>query len=166
MTDKEIGLKVVKYFWTWSRSFYGSSFNLSFDAFVQKLASNSAKVNIALDGIGGAVREADLSDSRIETAMRSLAKASNGKIPGDYQVYFKYLSNEATKINWVDAISYTVVESVKDVAAGAQSVGESLITTGKILNFILPLAVLFGLYIFLNEKSGGAVSRTLNSLKK
>lgn len=166
MNDKDLGLKTVEYFWKWSRSFYGSSFNYSLEKFVSLLALNKTKVDIILDGIGLGVREAELSDSRIESAMRRLALSSKGKIPSDYQVFFKFLSDESVKINWVDATFFVVKESTKDVINATAEIGKSLITTGKILNFLLPAIALFFVYVFLDNKSGGRLAGAVKGFKK
>lgn len=166
MSDKEIGLKVVKYFWMWHQTYFGSKVRLSWEEFLNRLLPDLKKRDIVLDGIGGGVREAEVSDSRIDSAMRSLALKSQGQIPSNPLVMFQYLSNEAVKINWVDAVLYTAKESVKDVAKGAQAIGDSLITTGKILNFLLPAILIFIVFAYVNSATGGAVSKTFKALKK
>ena len=166
MSDKDIGLKVVKYFWMWHQTYFGTKVRLSFDEFLQKLLPDPKKRNIVLDGIGGGVREAEIKDSRIDSAMRSLALKSQGKIPGNPLVMFQYLSNESVKVNWVDAIAYTVKESAKDIGSGAVAVGNSLITTGKILNFLLPVILLGAVFFFLDNKSGGKLSGAIKGMRK
>lgn len=158
MSDKELGLKVFKAFYSWNKSFHPTVFNYSLDQFLNFYGK---KKDIYLDGIGGGVRESGISDSRIDTAMRSMAQQSKGKIPENPLVMFQYLSNESVKVNWVDAVAFTVVESGKTVVGGAESLGNSLITTAKIVNFILPAILLFFLYVWLNNKSGGELKRVL-----
>lgn len=163
MTDIELGTKVLKSFWNWSRMLNAGSFKVSFDEF---LKSYGSKINIYLDGIGGAIKAAEVSDSRIDSAMRSLAIASKGKIPSDYQVYFKYISNEAVKVNWIDAVAYTAIESVKDIASGAQAVGNSILTTGKILNFLLPGIALIFVIFWINKHTDGGLAKVAGHFRK
>lgn len=158
MSDKDLGLKVFKAFHSWNKSFHPTVFKYSLDEFLNFYGK---KKDIYLDGIGGGVRESGISDSRIDSAMRSMAQQSKGKIPENPLDMFKYLINESVKINWVDAVTYTVTESSKDVLSGAESVGKTLITTGKIINFLLPAILLFFLYVWLNNKSGGELKRVL-----
>lgn len=166
MTDKEIGLKVFRSYWNWSRAFNGSSFNYSFEQFLKVMQPNQKKLDILLDGVGGGVREAGVSDSRIETAMRSLAKSSGGKIPSNPMQFFYYLSNEATKINWLDATAFVVTESAKDIIKGAQSVGDSIITSAKIINFLLPAIALIFVFFWINKATDGSVVKVVRSFKK
>lgn len=152
MTDIEIGRKVFKAFHDWNKTFNSTAYTLSFDEF---LNSYGKKKDIYLDGIGGAVREAGMSDYAFGQAMRSMALQSKGKIPKNPLDMIKYLQDEATQINWVDAVAYTVVESAKDIGSGAVAVGDSLLTTAKIINFLLPVIGLLFVYFWLNKKSGG-----------
>lgn len=154
MTDVQLGESVVKKFYSWNKTFYPQVFKLSYEEFLQALNSNPKKNQILFDGIGGGVREADISNSRIDTAMRKFALDSKGKIPAKPMDFFNYLSNEATKVNFVDAVVYTVKESVGDIASGAESLGNSLIFTGKILNFLLPAIVLVIVFFWVNSKTG------------
>ena len=156
MSDKELGLKVFRAFHSWNKSFHPISFTISFDDFVN---SYGKKKDIYLENIGSAIRENKISDSRIDSAMRSMAQKSGGKIPENPLVIFQFLSNEAVKINWVDAIAYTAIESAKDIGTGAVAIGDSIIKTGKIVNFLLPALVLLFLFLWLNKGTGGELKR-------
>lgn len=161
MTDKDRGLKVFRAFWNWNRTFH-RSFNLSFDEF---LKSYGNKADIYLDGIGSGIRFADVSDSRIDTAMRSMARNSNGQIPKNPLVMVQYLSNEAVKIDWRDAAGSILADTAGDLLEGAADLGNSLITTGKILNFLLPVIALVVVYYLLNKNTEGQFSKVLKGLK-
>lgn len=152
MNDKEIGRKVLRYFYNWNRLLYPKVFAYSFDEF---LSSYGKKIDIYMDGIGLGVRSAGVSDSRIDAAMNALAMNSAGKIPSDYQVYFKYIQDEAVKISWMDAAAYVAKESASDILNGAKEIGDTLIFSGKILKFIIPLAVFVIAYFWVKRKSGG-----------
>lgn len=159
MTDKEIGLNVVKRFWYWHQTYFGKTNRLTFEEFQKKIP----KFELVIDSIGGGVRSVNediefLTQSRIDQAMRNLALKSNGSLPKDGQVFFKYLMNESVKVDWVDAIAYTTKETAKDVGSGLVEIGNSVLTTGKILNFLLPLILLGAVFFFLDGKSGGKLS--------
>lgn len=156
MSDLELGKKVLKFFYDWNKNLYPKSFTISFEQF---LASYGSKINIYLDGIGTGARLTGMNDRQLDSSMKNLALDSSGRIPKDYQVYFKYLSDQAVKINWVDAVGFVAIESTKDVLTGAQAVGDSLITTGKIITFIFPVVALMFLYFMLDNKSGGRFAK-------
>lgn len=167
MNDRELGLKVFKSFWDWNRRFNPNSFNYSFDEF---LSFYGKKKDIYLDGIGGAVRENDFSDAQTETAMRTLANSSKGKIPSSWYDYFRAFNNEVGKINWIDAGVFVVSESAGDALGGAQDLGKSLITSAKVLNFILPAliigGVLFLAFSWINTASGGGAVKLIKGIRK
>src|SRR5690606_18262889 len=113
---------------------------------------DAKKREIYLDGIGLGARE--ISDYRIETAMRNMAIQASGRIPSNWQDFFKFLQNEAVKINWIDAAAYVATESGKDLLDGAEEIGKSVIFTGKILNFLLPAIVIFLVFFYLKKLPG------------
>lgn len=158
MSDLELGKKVFRSFWNWSKTFYGNSFDYTFEEFLNFYGK---KLNIYLDGIGGGVREAQLSDSKIDAAMRALAKDSMGKVPSNPLQMFKYLSNEATKVDFVDAAIFVTKESVIDVIKGTEAIGSSIITTGKMLTYIFPAIVLILVFFWLNTKTNGQLVKVI-----
>lgn len=170
MNDLERGRKVFQSFYRWSVHYYPKTFNFSFDVFLRKYQPNEKKMNIILDGIGGAIRETKISDARVENAMMKLALSSRGKMPANYQDFFKYLSGEAVKINWIDAAAFVTVETGKDLIRGSAAIGDSILTAGKALNSILPLLLIGGVLIFafswLNRSTGGDAGRMFKALRK
>lgn len=168
MTEREIGLKVFKSLWNWIRTFNGHSFTLTFDEFLRDISrGNATKLEIYLKNIGSAVKDNDISDSRIESAMRSMALSSNGRVPANPLDVFQFLSNETSQVTWrdtLDVISYVGTESVKDIAGGFEEVGKSIITTGKIINFLLPVIGLIFVYFWVNQKTDGGAKNALDGL--
>ena len=163
MTDRELGLKVFKSFWNWSRAMNRSSFSLSFDDFLKVYGS---KTEVYLDGIGGGIREANVSDSTIDSAMRSMAIASNGKVPKNPLKMIDYLSNESVKIDWTDAVVFTAKESAGDILKGAESVGNQILLTGKILNWLLPVIVLVFVLYWINKNTNGMLGKASKKVLK
>lgn len=159
MSDRDQGLKVLRAFHRNS-----PSLSMSFEVFLATMWPDVKKREIYIDGIGFGARE--ISDSRIESAMRNMATQARGRIPSKWQDFFTFLSNEAIKINWLDAAAYTFTESAKDIAGAAESVGNQLIFTGKILNFFLPVILIFLVLYYLNVFTNGSVVKTAKAFKK
>lgn len=172
MTDAQLGEKVIQRFYAyWKLTPSGAK--VSYDQLLNILKSRKQMGgNAFLEGLGLGIRlvreenpEA-MTDSRIDSAMKKLALASEGKIPEKNYDFFRFLSNEATKVNFVNAVAYTVTESAGDILSGVQDVGESLITTGKILNFLLPAIGLFFVLSWVNKSTDGDLVKAFKSLKK
>lgn len=165
MNDLETGRKVLKAYYDYSRFYYPTIYKFSFDEFLKKYQPNQKKLEIYLDGIGFGVRGSEISQTRINSAMQKMVLNSKGGMPSNAGDFFKYLSNEAVKISYIGAIGFVAVESLKDVAKGAAAVGDSLLTTGKILTFIFPVIVLILVFFWVNSKTGGGLGRGLKSLR-
>lgn len=153
MSDLELGRKAFKYFHDWNGRFH-SNYKMSFEDF---LNSYGKKRDIYLDGIGGAVRFAEMSDVAVSDSMRSMASKSGGKIPENPLDMIKYFQNEATKINWVDAFKTVSYDTASDVVGGFEKVGNSVIGTGnfflKYLTPILLIMLAFWFYSFTKNTS-------------
>lgn len=165
MNDLEKGKFVVKKFYDYWKG-YAAAFGISYEQLLNILKSRRPMGGESfISGLGLAVKNANISDSKIEEAMRKLAAASQGKLPEKNMDFFNALNGVAISYSFVDATAFVVTESAKDIAGAAQSVGNSLITTGKILNFFLPVILIFALFVFLDGKSNGAVVKGIRSLK-
>lgn len=155
MTDTERGRLALRVFYSFWKT-YPEASKFTYEDLEKMLTSRRPMGGAAfLDGLGGGIREAGMSDSRVTEAMRSLAQNSRGKLPATNMDFFTYLTNQATKINYIDAAVYTFAETAKDVGRGVVSVGESILTVGKIMNFFLPAIAIFFIVIWLNKKSDG-----------
>ena len=119
-------------------------YNYTLDEALKIVARGEKNVSIFLDGLGGAVREIQydgfLTGNRVKNAMESLADRGAGKIP-DRNTFFSALSSEAQNFTFREAAPFVLIESAKEVATGARAVGDSIITTGKILTTIAPIVV-------------------------
>lgn len=135
-------------------------FNYSYNQF-KALYGN--KINVYLDGIGGFIREDNVSDSRIDTAMRTLAQASNGRAMKNPLEVFQAFQGDIHNINWLDAAAFVAVESGKDILNGAETIGNSVIFTGKMLTYLLPVIALVFVFFFINSKTN---NQLLKALKK
>lgn len=162
MIDRDRGLFTLK-------AFHGNSslrFKLNFDQFLSAMWPDAKKREVYIAGIGLQANSASMSDSRIESAMRNMAYQGQGRVPASWYDFTKYLQNEAVKINWLDAGVYTFTESAKDIAGGAQALGNQLIFTGKILNFILPAILLIVVLFYVNKSTGGSLVKVAGGLRK
>lgn len=148
MTDLELGREALKYFHNASLGFpaYGGrSFN-------DLLSLYGKKTEIYLDGIGLAIRANSMATSSVQFAMANLARQSQGKVPKDHQGYIAALGGEASKINYFDLTATVAKDVAVKVAEGAQAVGDNVIGTLKILNYVWPLALGFFLWTWYHSK--------------
>lgn len=152
MNDVQTGEKVLRAFHSYWRT-QPNSGGVSYEKMMELLNQRRPGGSFLLEGIGLGVRSAEISDNRIDAAMRKLAADSGGRLPARNQDFFTYLSNEAVKIDFVDAAIFTAKESAKDIVKGAAAVGDSLIFTGKVVTFILPAVILLFLYIYLKAQA-------------
>lgn len=162
MTDLQRGDAVFKKLWEWTKRLYPTTFLYSYDEFK---ALYGTKINIYLDGIGFGVNSVSMSESRIDTAMKNLAQASGGKAPKNPLKIFDFLQNEAVKIDWLDAAVYVTAETAKDIGSGVAEIGDSLLTAGKVLNFLLPALVVIGVLWWVNDKTNNSLVRTAGAIK-
>jgi hypothetical protein len=165
VTDLERGdraLRVFHSFW----KIFPESRSISYEKMLELLKKRPMGGNALLEGIGAGIREAEMPDSRVDAAMKKLAAASGGKLPAKNMDFFNFLMNESIQVNFVDAVVFTVKESVKDVAKGAQAVGNQLIFTGKMLNFLLPAIALIFVLFWLNKSTGGSLGRAVKGLRR
>lgn len=152
MNDIELGEKVLRAFYNYSRSAYPFASIYSYDELKRALTSRKAGQGF-IESLGMSVRFAELSDSKINSSMKALAQASGGKIPSKNSDFYNFMIDEGTKINFIDALIYTATESAKDIGTGVQAVGNTLIDTGKILRIIfIPVVLYFG-YQILKKKT-------------
>lgn len=147
----EIGKKAIQYFYDEQKRIYSSKAPRSFDELIKILEARKGGKNFLM-GLGLGINFAEVPDYRVKTAMQTLARNSGGKIPLTNNDFRDYLINEATKVNFVDAVAYTVKESAKQITEGAQSIGDSVIFTGKMLNYALPLIVGTLVYFWIKKQ--------------
>lgn len=139
-SEISIGRKAIQYFYDEQKRLFSSKAPKSFDDLIKILEARQGGKNFLL-GLGLGISLAEVPEYRIKSAMLNLARNSGGKIPQSNNDFRDYLINEATKVNFTDAVTFTVVESAKQIANGAQAVGESVILTGKLINYALPFIV-------------------------
>lgn len=120
---------------------------ISFDQMLKAVSRNHP--DIFLDGLGGAIREIGMRDSKVSDAMVTLASQAKGKMPNQ-NAFFSALSQSAQNLTFTDYMleSPTIVKNIAvDLGEGAKQIGDAVIDTGKSLTTILPL-VIVGAVIF------------------
>lgn len=104
---------------------------------------------IVLDSFGFQMRILNLSQSKVDDAMKALASKSRGIAPTRQSV-LNALGARAQQTDWGEAIKFTAVESAKQLTRGAQEIGKSVIATGKLATYLLPaipIVLLLALYM-------------------
>ena len=139
------GADILKRFYDLNRSLYPSNVNYTFEQMVTTLQGRTGQ-KAFIEGLGFGINASGYTNSIIQNAMKKLAEQARGKIPSKNSDFRNILIDEGTKINFVDAITYTAAETAKTVADGAVSIGESIINTGKLVNLFLP--VIAGVIIY------------------
>lgn len=136
------GREAFQYFHNRASRYSGYSYTM--DEALKIVARSEKNIGIFTDSIGGLIREIQgdgfLTGNKVKNAMENLADKGAGKIP-DRNTFFAALSSEAQDFTFREAAPFVLVESAKEVATGAQAVGDSIITTGKILTTIGPIVV-------------------------
>lgn len=100
-----------------------------------------------------------MSEEQVKQAMYALADKGQGKLPTSIGMFVSYLSNQASEVSFMDALSYTAQASAVQVAQGVQEVGKEIIDTGKSVikykNLILLALASFGAYIVYQKTTKG-----------
>lgn len=149
--DHALGLKIVRQFFDASRLNYPFAVSYSFDEMLKTLEGRlGGKTFLATLGL--AAHFADMDSSETYSAMYALARKAGGKIPEKNGDFKNFMIDQATSVNFTDAVIYTATETGKTVIKGFEEVGNSVLLTGKIVNFLLPVIVLYFGYMYLNKK--------------
>lgn len=153
MTDEARGLAALRAFFNMSAQNFGSKFPYAnFDLFYDAVRQTKGARFIA-EGLGLTIVVNNMSDSQVTSAMSALARQAQGRLPSNLNGWFQALSNEAAKINFLDAAVYVTTESAADVVKGAQAVGDAVVDTGKSFLAVGPLALLAAGLFILYRKS-------------
>jgi hypothetical protein len=149
-SDEQRGKEALSYFHNEALS-YPQNYSMSLESLCDILQKKSS--GAFLDGFGFTVANAGLSTSQVKKAMQQLADAGQGKIPSNWHDFFSALQGQVGNISFIDAASYTFVESVKDIGNGAAAVGNAVITTGSMITTVLPYAVFAALAFIMYSKT-------------
>lgn len=147
--NRDFGMKLLTEFHNFSKRYPG--YKLTFAQLLSILEKRPNQKHF-VEILGGSVLVSGVSQGESLLSMQNLAFHSQGKIPSENVNFRQAIIDKATEFHLVDAVVYTAVESTKQIMEGVQSVGNTLIDTGKILQFLFPVAVVWFLYIFLKKK--------------
>jgi hypothetical protein len=150
--DESAGLTALKEFFNYSVSEFSDFSYSNFDNFYSTVKAVPHSAFIA-EGLGLAINSNEMSGSSVTAAMHALADQGGGKIPSSMNGWFSALTNEASKVNFLDATVYVAQTSAVDLANGAKYVGDQVIETGKSLLSIAPLALTAAALFILYRKS-------------
>lgn len=149
------GIKILRMYHDFMLN-YPSQYKISFDDLIAVFESKFGitKAPIYIEGIGLAANINEMSDSDCEDAMEALADAGQGKIPDNWQAWSNALGEVAKNPGFFKALTFTAVETAKDVGTGFQKLGDTLITTMNIGRYFLPVLILGGaaLYVYFRIK--------------
>lgn len=163
--DVTLGNRVVDILFKYLRS-YG--YKGSREGLVNGMALNAQGVvnlklvPIIIDGFGFGLRTGLDSDmTKLDQAMKVLASKSGGKIPA-WRAVNNAIGDRAKQFDWLEAIKFTAVGTGKSMLSSVQDVGNTLRTTGRIAQFLIPaIPIVIVLGLFLRAKGGGINSQGL-----
>lgn len=128
---------------------YPENYSMSFSQLIDYINAHNPAL---LDGIGFAIEQANISDSRIQAAFEKVADDGQGRFPAHWIDFFRALTDEAVKIDFVDAVEATAAGTAVDLVKGAQEVGNVTLDTLKTSAVLLPFALVGALLLFAYEK--------------
>lgn len=146
--DSLLGYQVLNTFLKYFNSTYGRS--LKPDDIAK--AINSKHPEVIVDGLGLQYRNVlEIDSSKLDSAMKYLSDLSQNRIP-DFMSFSTIMSREAQRMDtWgyiFNEFTFVTEQSVKEVASGAQAIGNSVINTGKLLTWLLPAGVITFIYFY------------------
>lgn len=108
--------------------------------------------------LGGAIINAQVSNSQVNRSMEKLSEAGEGRIPADNSAFLGAIQEKIGEVNYVDAIGFAALETAKGVAEGAAKVGDAVISIGDTLlessKILVPIAAIFVFYAYTRRVAG------------
>lgn len=143
----DAGFRALKEFHNHSIMRYPENYSMSFD----ELQSRVGK--ITQQSIGFAILANNFDQARVTESMDTLSDKGRGLLPQNKTAWFNVIKDVSIKVDFIAAVKYTVVESAGDIAEGAAQVGDAVLSTGKILLMVLPVAIPAAVLFVLYRKS-------------
>ena len=145
--DLQRGREILSYFHSESLHFSNYPFKSSLEL------ENALGGQIFTDALGftanGLMQDGLLNQSKMKSAMTRFADQAQGRLPAIKASFFKALSNEAQNVSFLDSAKYSAVQTTKDIAQGAEVVGQSVIAAGKGFFALLPVFLIGGVALFI-----------------
>lgn len=145
---ENIGREALMFFHNQAMRF-PDNYKMSFDQLISYVKSLN---KYAVEGLGDSILANSMETGDVRDAMERLADNSKGRVPTNWMTFSRALVEEITDHSLFKAVSFTVVESAKDVGTGLVKTGETLLTTLKGLGIIFPILVIGGAIYFYSMK--------------
>jgi len=108
-------------------------------------AAKQGRKSLTLDQyVGDLANSLEISDTQVNEAMERLAKKGEGRLPQNWQSWGNALSDKVMDYSFFDAVTYTAIESTKDIGAGLAEAGDSAIFTLKAMKYLIPALIIGG----------------------
>ena len=147
----EIGYQAIYYFHNENVIRNPKVYNISLPT-LQRILESRVGGKAFLEGMGLAIRNAEMSTSEVADAMKELAKKAMGQVPSTNGQFYTALTNEAAsfKFSMLGDVSLDIAKDIAEKAATggqkvldvASGVADSAVSISGNLKWILP-AVLF-----------------------
>lgn len=156
MTDRELGLEALQYYFDLSKQNYPTNMITDFDTFIKAIDKKSKHF---IAGFGLGINLTESRGRKVSQAMDSLHHHLKGGLPHNLNL-FRDALNERLQQYDLSFWKNVAVDTGMDIIEGSQEVGKSVIGGGAgILSLVsnaktmLPIALIgyFGFKIFLSE---------------
>lgn len=144
-----LGERLLKVFHIENRNY--SNYKLSYAELKHALEIRRGQSNF-VRSLGGTIAVSGTPESDAIKAMKNLAHSSKGRIPSTNGAFTQAIVDRATDFSFVDAVSFTAIETAKDVAKGVQEVGNTLLDTAKILKMVFIPTFFLILFLYFRKK--------------
>lgn len=141
------GREIMHYFNYYNLKAYPSTYKVAnVDDLIK---SYSLKGPILAQGLGRSFRLSGVSIDKAKSAMQKLSKDSKGRVP-TWQAFTDYLTGQLTQRDYFQIAKEVTVESVKTIAEGVMTTGESVIAGAKLGQYLIRFAapIALGLLVF------------------
>ena len=127
MTDRELGIEAIRFFYDYCRENFSDYKTISFQNFLDAI---DEKASWFLSGLGLGIDTAGVSDAQVEEAMINIAHQTEGKIPKNLNQITQAVS-EASQDYDFSFWSNVAGDTITDLVYGAQKVGDAVIEGGS-----------------------------------
>ena len=137
LNDIDRGREALKYYHNESVKF--PNYGLTFDELITRFGGSNF-----LEGMGLVINSGEMSDSHVQEAMENLANQGQGRMPGNFSIFYKALSDREANLtvrDWVGGIPEISKNIASDIGKGAVQIGNAVIDTGKSLLVVGPLLI-------------------------
>lgn len=144
-----------------------TAYKSTIDSQLNQWSKNNPKVrDVIIDGIGFQARVSELDLDQLNDAMRAYSSELRGVVPMTYQGIGYAMGKRAANPTLWETIAGVSKMTAKDIASGAQKIGDDVIGSYKMLKYIAPVAVVVVLAgLFYRAKGGSLPIPSFSNLK-